>query len=501
MTTDPKMALIDDIAGFTHDPLGHALYAYPWASARLPDAGPRKWQADTLATIGAHLSDPATRHQPLRIAIASGHGIGKSACIAMIVKWALDTCDDTRIIITANTESQLLTKTSPELAKWANLAITADWFRHSATALISTAKGHDKAWRADLVTWSIHNTEAFAGLHNQGKRIVLVYDEASGIADAVWEVSLGALTDAGTEILWIAFGNPTQNKGAFRDCFGRRRNLWHTAQIDSRTVEGTNKAYLDELVRTYGAESDIVKVRVRGMFPSASSLQFMSAALAQAARTRDGQALPSDPLIYGVDIARFGDDHSVLAKRCGRDARSRPWRRWAGADTMTLAGDIALEAERERPDAIFVDVGAMGAGVVDRLRQLEVPNVFEVNFGGRGREAIWAGATRVRTANKRAEMWTNMRAWLAGGAIPDAQRLEDDLTGVEYGYDANQAILLEKKEHLRARGLPSPDDADALALTFAEPVQPRALPAYLDPARYRGAGRGYDRYAELGNSG
>jgi len=494
---DPFVELVNDIAGFTHDPLRHALYCYPWGAGALTGIdGPRQWQRGLLTNIGRHLQNPDARHQPCRIAVASGHGIGKSAAIGMVVKWGLDTCEDTRIILTANTESQILTKTVPEVTKWMNLAITADWFKPTATAFISTVPGHEKSWRGDAVTWSKNNTEAFAGLHNKGKRIILIMDEASNIDDKVWEVSEGALTDEDTEIIWLAFGNPTRATGRFRDCFGKYRNIWYRQQIDSRTVEGTNKTYLDELVRTYGETSDIVKVRVRGMFPSSSSLQFIGTDIANAARTQEVVTLPSDPLIYGVDIARFGDDHSTLAKRCGRDARSRPWRRWHQTDTMQIAGDIATEAQIDRPDAIFVDVGAMGAGVVDRLRQLEVPNVFEVNFGGAGRDAIWAGDQRIRTANKRAEMWTNMRAWLPRGAIPDDQQLEDDLTGVEYGYNAEQQIQLEKKEHMKARGLPSPDDGDALALTFAEPVQPRAVPNYLNPERYRPAGE-YDRYAEL----
>ncbi len=498
---DPQAALIDDIAGFTHDPLGHALYCYPWGEGALAGVdGPRAWQREVLVAIGAHLSDPATRYQPCRIARASGHGIGKSALIAMIVKWALDTCEDTRVIITANTDTQLRTKTAPEIAKWAMAAITADWFRATATALISTVKGHDKAWRADLVTWSVHNTEAFAGLHNQGKRIVFVFDEASGIDAKVWEIALGALTDAGTEIIFLAFGNPTLNTGAFREIFGKFRHVWNTRQIDSRTVEGTNHAFLDELVATYGEDSDIVKVRVRGQFPSASTMQFIATDVADAARSRAlGPTIGSDPVIFGVDCARFGDDHSTLAIRCGRDARSRPWKRWYHQDAMMLAGDIALQAALYSPDAIFVDAGNIGAAVVDRLRQL-LPDTMigEVWFGStRVREANWTGGTRVRVANKRAEMWTNMRHWLENGCIPDDQAIHDDLIGPEYGFNADQAVQLEKKDHLKARGLPSPDDGDALACTFAEPVMPRAVPGYLDPTR-RGTGsapRGL--YAEL----
>jgi hypothetical protein len=226
--------------------------------------------------------------------------------------------------------------------------------------------------------------------------------------------------------------------------------------------------------------------------------------------------LSGDPVIFGVDCARYGDDHSTLAIRCGRDARSRPWKRWFHQDAMTLAGDVALEAARWHPDAIFVDAGNIGAAVIDRLRQL-LPDtlVAEVWFGStRVREARWAGETRIRVANKRAEMWTNMRAWLGGagagdgregggGCIPDHQGLTDDLTGPHYGFNADQAVLLEEKKHMKARGLASPDDADALACTFAEPVPPREKPAYLDRTRWGGAGRAAargeegDLYAEL----
>jgi hypothetical protein len=498
MKSAALLDLANDIASFTHDPLGHVLYAYPWGSPQLPDKGPRAWQRKLLTQVGDHLADPETRHTPCRIAVASGHGIGKSALISMIVKWGLDTCEDTRIVITANTEGQLLTKTAPEITKWSNLAVTAGWFKPTATALIATQKGHDKQWRADLVTWSANNTEAFAGLHNLGKRIIVIYDEASGIDPKVWEVTLGALTDAGTEIIWIAFGNPTQNTGSFRECFGKARNLWKCHQIDSRTVEGTNKAYLDELVKTYGEESDIVKVRVRGLFPSSSSMQFIDSATVEAARKRGCTVLRTDPLIYGVDVARFGDDDTVLAKRRGRDARSLPWKRWHGANTMQVAGDIAMQAQVEHPDAIMVDVGNMGAGVIDRLRQL-VPDIpiFEVAFGGKGRETDWTAGVRVRTANKRSEIWTSMRAWLNHGAIPNDQRIEDDLIGPEYTYDSDDAVLLERKKDMKKRGLASPDDGDALACTFAEPVAQRAVPSAMNPNNYAGGGGG-DRFSQMG---
>src|SRR3546814_11170487 len=124
----------------------------------------------------------------------------------------------------------------------------------------------------------------------------------------------------------------------------------------------------------------------------------------------------------------------------------------------------------------------MGAGVIDRLRQIGVPNVFEVNVGSKGRDAEWANGVRIKTANKRAEIWASMRSWLIGGALPNDQQLMDDLNGVEYGYDPHQRILLEKKEHMRARGWGSPDDADAMARTCAGPGMPRYVAGDLGTA-------------------
>lgn len=472
---DPLIMLAEDIASFTHDPLGHAMYAYPWGEGILEGVeGPREWQCDVMEDIREHLQNPATRYQPLRIARASGHGIGKSALIGMLVKWGLDTCDDCRVVITANTENQLLTKTSPEIGKWAKMAITADWFSPTATKLASSLPGHADSWRADLITWSEHNTEAFAGLHNQGKRIILIFDEASKIADKVWEVAEGALTDEGTEILWIVFGNPTQATGRFRECFGRYRNLWNVDHIDSRTVEGTNKPYLDELIATYGEDSDIARVRVRGMFPSTSSMQFIATDIVDAARKHEVQTDLAEPIVMGVDVARFGDDHSTIYFRQGRDARSIKPIRLSQVDTMQLASRVAEEQRLHNAAMVCVDEGGIGAGVVDRLKQMGLP-VAGVQFGSKPIKAVRLG-DGTKCANRRAEMWAIMREWLKGSAIPDDQTLADDLTGIEYSFNARDEIQLEKKEHMKDRGLASPDDGDGLALTFAVPV----LPSYYE---------------------
>ena len=181
-----------------------------------------------------------------------------------------------------------------------------------------------------------------------------------------------------------------------------------------------------------------------------------------------------DPRVMGVDVARFGDDQTVIRIRIGRDARSIPPIKLRGADTMQVAARVVEEAAKHKVDAIFVDGGGVGGGVVDRLRYLRQP-VTEIHFGGRADRATATQEGTVVYFNKRAEMWGSMRDWLAGAVIDNDPELVADLTGVQYGYamkDGRDAIQLERKEDMRKRGLASPDNGDALALTFAYPVAP-----------------------------
>lgn len=453
----------DLIAKVRRDPVEFAKRFFPWGEGELADfTGLRKWQNNVMVTIRDHLNSPK-RHQPLRIAVASGHGIGKSAQIGIVINWAMSTCEDCRVVVTANTENQLRTKTWPEVAKWTRLSLLAQSWNVPAMSIYSTEPDKEKSWRADAIPWSENNTEAFAGLHNKGKRILVVYDEASKIADKVWEVTDGALTDEDTEIIWLAFGNPTQNTGRFRECFGKYRAQWVTHQIDSRDVEGTNKVYLDEFVATHGEESDMVKVRVRGQFPSQSTAQFIASQTVEDAQGRAIQRDPGAPLILGVDIARFGDDKSVIRGRMGRDGKVIPPIKWSGMDTVFSAGKVAQAIDVYKPAAVFIDGGGVGGGVVDILKSQNY-RVTEVNFGS-------AASESKKYANKRAEMWGDMRDWLATGAIDRDADLRDDLIWPEYLFDKDTRLILEKKEDMKKRGLASPDDGDALALTFAASVQ------------------------------
>ena len=224
----PTPRLSQTIGGFRFDPLGYVMYAFPWGqtgTSLASESGPEPWQREVLQKLGEALyRRDKTSGEAVRQAIASGHGVGKSALVAWIVLWALSTLRDTRGVVTANTEGQLRTKTWPELAKWHGLAVNKHWFTYTATSLFYSARpGHDRTWRVDAITWSENNTEAIAGLHNKGRRAFALFDEASSIADGVWETIEGALTDAGTELFWLAFGNPTRTTGRFRECFAGGR--------------------------------------------------------------------------------------------------------------------------------------------------------------------------------------------------------------------------------------------------------------------------------------
>jgi len=472
MTTDANLLSLLEDPLLARDPLAFVEAVFPWKTELLPNKGPELWQASILNKIRLGLLSP---NEAIREAIASGHGVGKSALVSWIIIWSISTKRDTRGVVTANTETQLKTKTWAELGKWFRLFIGKPFFKLTATAIFSSFAEHERTWRIDMVPWSERNTEAFAGLHNQGKRIIVIFDEASAIPDVIWETTEGALTDENTEIIWLVCGNPTRNTGRFKDCFNRFRNRWGITQVDSRQVSFTNKDQIREWCNDYGEDSDFVRIRVRGVFPRLGTMQFISSELVEDATRREILVHIHDPLVIGVDVARFGDDASVIYIRKGRDGRSISPIVLRGVDTMTLAGRVAEVYREYHADSVFVDGTGVGGGVVDRLRQLRVP-LFDVQFGAKADRAFFPQEeASYLYANKRAEMWGAMREWLRGGCIPDNAQLKSDLIGPEYGFNVRNEIQLERKEDMKKRGLASPDLGDALALTFAYPVIPNEM--------------------------
>jgi hypothetical protein len=476
MPEDLEGKLINAVATYHDDPLGFVLFAYPWSMAGGPlaaQAGPRQWQRDFLKSIGEQLkSNKTSIDKVIREAVCSGNGPGKSALVGMLISWVMSTEKNTRVIITAGTEPQLKTKTWPEITKWMSMCITSHWFHIEETSISSVDPKCSRSWEVNRVTWNKQRPEAFAGAHNEGRRLMIIFDEASQIDDEIWRVTEGAMTDANTEIFWFVFGNPTRTDGAFFRCFNSNRAYWsrgNPLQIDTRTIEGINLGQINKWLEEYGEDSDFFRIHVRGVFPRTSELQFIPSEFVSDAMFREPNPGRDEPLIMALDVSRGGADFSVFAFRRGCDARSIPWVRLPGSevrDSNVLIGKACDLAARYKPDYFFVDAtgGSVGGPVADQLRRLGYP-VTDVQFG--------AKSPTKEYPRLRGYMWGKMRDWLEyHGCIPKDERLKVQLTSLQMvKHDKDDRLLLESKEDMKARGLESPDDADALAMTFAFPVQ------------------------------
>jgi hypothetical protein len=464
---DLEIELIDQISKFYSDPLGFVLFAYPWGERGALEnfRGPDAWQRQYLIDLGAAVKergfDGIQAVQPIRDATASGHGIGKSTLVAMIVDWLMSTRKDCQGTVTANTFTQLSTKTWSAVKRWTKLCITGHWF--VVTGDLMYHRDFKESWFCSAQSCKEENSEAFAGQHAVSSTSFYIFDEASAVPDKIYEVAEGGLTDG--EPMIFLFGNPTRSSGKFyRACFGSERNRWVTRSVDSRLAKFTNKTQIQEWVDDYGEDSDFVRVRVKGLPPRASEMQYIDLDRVVAAQKRTVCTLPDDPLIMGIDVARGGADDNVMRFRRGLDASSIKPIRIHGEesrDSMRLVAKIAQVVTDKQPKAIFLDATGIGGPIGDRLRQLGY-KVVDVQFGG--------ASPKSQYANMRSFMWGEMKDWLLKGSIDKDSQLEIDLTGPGYGHDKKDRLLLESKDSMKARELDSPDDGDALALTFAYPV-------------------------------
>lgn len=469
MIEAPVMDMVaEDLANYYDDPLGYVMWAFPWGVEGTPlenYSGPRDWQRDYLIDLGeavrARKFDGVKAVEPIRKSRASGHGIGKSALTAWLIKWIMDTRPYSKGTVTATTSDQLRTKTWAELGKWHNMSITKSFFEYHATrgGMVLRNVTHPETWRCDALTCKEENSEAFAGQHAAISTPFYIFDEASGIPEKIFEVAQGGLTDG--EPMWFLFGNPTKNTGFFRQTFGRLRHRWDTDQIDSRDVEGTNKALFAEWVKDYGEDSDFVRVRVKGQFPRAAVTQFIPSDIVEAAMGKKIHPLKFSfaPRIIGCDPAWEGDDRSTIFYRQG--LFSKILFKGIGVEPEKLGTLIAQYEDELHTDATFIDRGG-GAGVIVYLRGIG-RNPIPVNFG--------SSSTDPAYFNKRAQMWGGIKDWLIlGGTLPDEQEMLDDLIGPEYQRRNDGSIQLERKKDMKKRGIASPDLGDGLALTFAAPV-------------------------------
>jgi hypothetical protein len=474
------------------DPYNYVMFAFPWGKRGTPlehHSGPRQWQAELLKRTGehyrnnlAHYPDKPQLYNPFNSCTSSGRGIGKSAIVAWLSLWMMSTQRGSSTVLTANTETQLKTKTFAEIGRWHALAINSHWFEKQSLAILPAE------WYATLleeqlsisrtyhyaqgVTWTEDNPDAFAGSHNM-YGFMLLMDEASGVPQSIFNVSKGFFTELTPNRFWFCFSNPRRNTGAFYEAFHSERDFWtHLQYIDARKVEGSDTRVLQAIVDKYGIDSDVSRTEVLGQFPKQSDSQFISRDIVEAAELRElNQPEHNEPLIMGIDPARKGTDSSAIVFRRGRDARSIPIESHKGLDNMELANVCAELINRYNPDAVCIDAGN-GTGIIDRLRERNY-KVHEVWFGAKA-SAPHASpdVPTQRFGNKRAEMWALMKAWMEnGGCIPQDNDLHQDLVTPEFHYpDTSDHLYLESKESIRKRGFPSPDKADALACTFSIPV-------------------------------
>ena len=390
-----------------------------------------------------------------------------SALTSWLIHFIMSTRPHCKGVITANTYIQLSKKSWSELAKWKKLAINGHWFEYhnSAGNLSYYHPEHKESWAVTGQSCARENSESFAGLHCSHSTPFFIMDEASAIPPEIFEVAQGGLTDG--QSMMFLFGNPTRSTGFFADTFGKLRHRWVNYHVDSRTARMTNKTLINEWIQDYGEDSDFVRVRVKGQFPRVGDSQFISNEAVEMAMQREVEPNDADPIVIGVDVARFGDDSSVIVVRHGRKLLTI--KKYRELDLMTFTNKVIEAINDFAPHTVFVDGAGLGAGVIDRLRQLSY-RCIEVQAGSRPLDPE-------KFTNLRAEMWWKMRDWLETADIPeDAQELMYELTGIEYGYDERMRVKLEKKSDMKKRGLPSPDEADSLAISFAENVSVTARP-------------------------
>jgi len=459
------------------NPLAFVMFTFPWGQPGTPlehFKGPRKWQREVLQTIADHIkaNNGKTDFDTLRHAVSSGRGIGKSALVSWITIWMLSTRIGSTTIISANSESQLRSVTWAEITKWLAMSLNSHWFEVSATRLMPAKwltelverdlKKGTRYWGVEGRLWSAENPDAYAGVHNFDG-VLVVFDEASGIDDSIWAVTSGFFTENTPNRFWMAFSNPRRNTGYFYEAFNSKREFWTTKVVDARTVEGTDKQVYQQIIDEYGADSSQAHVEVYGQFPSEGDDQFISANLVDDAMKRPAYKDQSAPIVIGVDPARFGADATVIAVRQGRDIISI--QRHRGDDTMTVVGHVIEAIEEYKPALVVIDEGGLGAGIVDRLKEQRY-KVKGINFGNKSTNPIMYG-------NKRAEMWGKMKDWLKTASIPLDRFLKTDLISPMMKPDSKGTIFLESKKDMKARGLASPDAADAICVTFAFPVAHR----------------------------
>jgi hypothetical protein len=474
------------VASCRNDPLKFVLGAFPWGQKGTaleketgPDDNQRQWLIDLGREITANGFDGSTPVMPIRFSESSGHDTGKTAKCGWITCFILSTRPHSDGTITAGGYAQLESRTWPAIQFWMGLCLTAPWFDVMETGIY--AKGVDAlgvplsaTWKVQMQSCKKQNAQAFAGQHAKRSTSWYWFDEASEVDDAVWVVAYNGLLDG--EPMMFALGQMVRNTGEFHNvCFGKGAARWNHRRVDSRTSRFPNPAMIAQQIEDYGIDSDFVRVRILGYPPNADELQYIDKGRIDQARARTLVPLQDDPLVAGFDVSGGGKAWNVIRFRrglCGNplgsDGKPLLAIRIPGEKDPDRSQRIALCAELltdRRPGhhlaALFID-SAFGAAIASRLHALGHTNVHEISFGGDSPDP--------HDANQRAFMYRKAKEHCLLGSLPDDDHVCGQLALPGYHINTSGKLVIESKAEMAARGVASPDDADAFVLTFARSV-------------------------------
>ena len=412
---------------------------------------PDPWQIEFLNHIAANNR---------RISVRSGHGVGKSTAAAWAMIWYLFLRFPVKIVVTAPTSSQLYDALFAEVKRWVKVLPQTLQDQLEVKQDRIELKDANNEGFISARTSRAEQPEALQGVHSEN--VMLVADEASGIPEQVFEAAAGSMS--GHSAVTLLLGNPVRSSGFFFDTHNRLTQDWVTMKVSCEDSPRVSAAYIDEMKSRYGEESNAYRIRVLGEFPRSDDDTVIPMELLEMAMARDVSPSAHAPIVWGLDVARFGSDRSALCKRQG-NAILEPIKTWKNLDLMQLTGAVVAEYEvlmpSQRPREILVDSIGLGAGVVDRLRELNLP--------ARGINVSESPAMGTTYRNLKAELWHKAKAWLEARDcwMPKDELLVAELATVRYSFTSSGKIQIEGKDEIRKRGLASPDRADAFCLTFA----------------------------------
>jgi phage terminase large subunit len=428
------------------------------------------WQAQALHSVATNS----------RVAMSACKGPGKSFCLAITVWWFLCTRPDAQVICSSITSANLRDGLWKELALLqAKSPLLQDLFELTGERIL--ARDSPKTWWCSARSWAAdadatQQANTLAGFH--GQHVMIVLDEVGDFPMGVLMAAQGIFANQDAEAKIVCAGNPTRLDGPLHYITTKDRARWVVIYItgDPDDPNRSPRVSLEEakqLIADFGRDHDWVRVNVLGLFPRVGSDKILGPdeVLTAEQRACQLQDFESDPIIFGLDVARSKvGDRSVLYKRQGCVAW-KPWV-WRGLDGTQLGDQVAtILREEKNYDYLVVDLGGPGASVYDRLRVLGFEeSVIPIDFG--------SSPTDARYADRGTEAWMLMADWVRKrGCLPQGDgELGAELTTRKYGYRVRgkrTCFCLESKDQLKARGILSPDKADGLALTFAAPLGPR----------------------------